>query len=457
MRTALLILVLVAGVAGGLAWTFLREPERYEAPPAPPATSARAVSALGVASCSGRSCHGSLEPTANPQSWQTEYTHWLSDDPHARAYHLLFEPRSRDIAERLGLEAAHTSSECLACHVTPRLARDHGDSEWLQRERRFGVSCEACHGKADGWIDAHLTETWRQKSPQEKQQLGMTALADPIVLTKTCAGCHVGVPPDGDVPGRDVNHDLIAAGHPRLLFEMTSYFANLPRHWREAAVSGGPDRPHQGTFPEARLWAVGQAVTAEAALTLLQHRAVSEDAPWPEFAEYDCASCHHQLATPAQRQARSGDRLGAPPWGTWSFAMIPVLAELAGGEADLSDLDKLRRRLSEFPPRDEWTQQAHAEFKQVARLRGRFAEMPLDQPTTARWLKRLGEHALSSERLNWDRAEQTFLALYALNRTVKDDVMRRRLARLAEVRAFPRGYETPRGFDPAHFAKLLRD
>jgi hypothetical protein len=319
------------------------------------------------------------------------------------------------------------------------------------------VSCEACHGKADDWIDAHLTGAWRQKSPEEKQQLGMTALADPVVLTRTCAGCHVGAPPDGEMPGRDVNHDLIAAGHPRLMFEMTSYFANLPRHWREAAVNGGPDAPHQHTVPEVRLWAVGQAVTAEAALTLLQHRAASEHAPWPEFAEYDCASCHHQLATPSQRQAGSGNRLGVPPWGTWSFAMMPVLAELAGGDVELSALDKLRRRLSEFPPRDEATQQAHAALKQVARLRGRLAEMPLDPPTAAKWLNGLTEHPLLSERLNWDRAEQTFLALHALNQTVRDDAMRRRLARLAAVRAFPAGYDSPRGFDPAHFAKLLRE
>ncbi len=29
----------------------------------------------------------------------------------------------------------------------------------------------------------------------------------------------------------EVDHDLIAAGHPALRFEFATYFANLPPHW----------------------------------------------------------------------------------------------------------------------------------------------------------------------------------------------------------------------------------
>jgi hypothetical protein len=36
--------------------------------------------------------------------------------------------------------------------------------------------------------------------------------------------------PDGK-PWRDVNHDLIAAGHPRLSFELSAFMATMPPHW----------------------------------------------------------------------------------------------------------------------------------------------------------------------------------------------------------------------------------
>jgi len=459
MRRTLLILAVVVAAAGLAALKFFGPQAQPYAEPRPPSADrpAHSIPATGVASCSGRSCHGSLEITTNPISWQTEYTLWLGHDPHARAYHVLLEPLSRDIARQLGLKAAHTATECLACHVTPRLAMDHGDAELLERERRFGVSCEACHGKADRWIEAHLTDAWRKKSSDEKQHLGMTALADPAVLSKACAGCHVGAPPGAGQPARDVNHDLIAAGHPRLAFEMSAFFANLPKHWREPSANRRRESPGEDTAWEARLWAVGQTVSAESALALLQHRAVSKDAPWPEFAEYDCASCHHQLITPSARQSSSGGRPGTPPWGTWSFAMAPVLAELTGADVKLAGLDKLQRSLSALPPRETAARQAPEALAEMAPLRRRLAEMPLDQPTVTKWLERLTQHSLLLERPSWDRAEQTFLALHALNQAVKDESVRQRLARLAQTRAFPAGYNSPRGFDPIHFLKRLRE
>jgi hypothetical protein len=457
-RAALLILMVLTIVGALAALRLLEPPAQPHAETQSRPLTARQSPPTGVASCSGRSCHGSLEPTANPSTWQAEYTRWLSHDPHARAYHILLEPRSQDIARRLGLPAAHTAQECLACHVTPRLAPDHGGS--MSSERLFGVSCEACHGKAEGWIDAHLTEAWRKKSASEKQQLGMTALADPTVLAQTCAGCHVGAPPGAEDPARDVNHDLIAAGHPRLAFEVTSYFANLPRHWRQASDSRR-DSPGGKTavdgLDEARLWAVGQAVAAESALTLLQHRAASKDVPWPEFAEYDCAACHHRLATPSSRQPAAGVRPGAPAWGTWSLAMVPALAELSGHDVKLPALDELRRRLSEWPSRETAAPSAAAALTDIAQLRRRLADMPLDQLIVATWLKRLTKHPLLDEGLSWDRAEQTFLALYALNQSVNADDVRQRIARLAEVRVLPPGYDSPRGFDASRFLKLLRD
>src|SRR5262249_11338289 len=154
-----------------------------------------------------------------------------------------------------------------------------------------------------------------------KRELGMWSVTDAAARGRACAGCHVGAPPVSDeLPPRDVNHDLIAAGHPRLHFELATFLANLPPHWNVAAKKNGAS--------DAQGWAVGQAVSAEAALELLAHRTATEKAPWPEFAEYDCFACHHDLQPDGWRQQaqRLGKRKpGTLPWGTWYFALTDRL------------------------------------------------------------------------------------------------------------------------------------
>src|SRR5437870_2342190 len=176
---------------------------------------------MGTASCAGRSCHGSLEPIDHSGSWQMEYTLWNTRDPHARAYQILLDPLAKDMARRLGFSGsnAHQEPTCLACHATPISVApmfNVPDAESVRSEHSFGVGCEACHGSAERWIDTHLTKEWKTRSAKSKSDDdGMVELSDAATLVGTCARCHVG---DG-YDGRDVNHDLIAAGHPRLLFE----------------------------------------------------------------------------------------------------------------------------------------------------------------------------------------------------------------------------------------------
>ena len=155
------------------------------------------------------------------------------------------------------------------------------------------MSCEACHGAAQKWLSTHYTEEWRRKTPSEKSLEGMIDTKNVRVRAEVCARCHVG---EGDM---DVNHDLIAAGHPRLSFELGLYTARMPKHWNP--------RDERARYPdfEARAWLVGQAVSAQTALELLADRAEQagqRKKPWPEFAEYACFACHHDLKEPSPRQ-----------------------------------------------------------------------------------------------------------------------------------------------------------
>ena len=106
-------------------------------------------------------------------------------------------------------------------------------------------------------------------------------MTDLRTRARVCTDCHVG----GD--RAQVNHDLIAAGHPALLFENSSFLDRYRpyQHWSEVE-----DRRRHPAL-EAEEWAVGQAVSAEAGMKLLAIRAKVTTPPnlhpWPEFAEYD--------------------------------------------------------------------------------------------------------------------------------------------------------------------------
>src|SRR5262249_7174292 len=151
-----------------------------------------------------------------------------------------------------------------------------------------GVGCESCHGPAEKWKAVHYLPGWKDRS--DREQLGFLDTKDLAVRAESCVACHVGS------PNREVNHDLIAAGHPRLRFDLGAYLANYPKHWSDARDKAG--RPAL----EAQVWAIGQVVSAQAAVKVLQHRAAAADKPWPEFAEYDCFACHHSLSAPNWRQ-----------------------------------------------------------------------------------------------------------------------------------------------------------
>src|ERR1700722_4021129 len=150
---------------------------QFPQPPSPPASEPngagkRAPAAapfVGTASCSGRGCHGGIEPAMEPDKClQNEYIQW-SRDPHADAYRVLFNDRSKQIAKLLGGKVqAHEDARCLACHTNPLTAELPAESTLGQAERFFGVGCESCHGSANQWLAPHTSKTWRTRSEQEK-------------------------------------------------------------------------------------------------------------------------------------------------------------------------------------------------------------------------------------------------------------------------------------------------
>ncbi len=434
-----LLVLLTAGL-----FAFPRERPAAEETPTVPA--ARDFRLQGTASCAAAACHNGNGPRG---ALRSEYTTWAAYDPHARAFEALLDDRSRTITANLRKQdektpPAEENALCLNCHVHSG-ARTLGAEKEAPRHERFslqdGVGCESCHGPAEKWLSEHYSPAWRARSSEEKAALGLWPTKNLTARAELCAGCHVGH------NGRDVNHDLTAAGHPRLSFELSAYHATLPKHWDVRKDTQG--RP---AF-DAELWSIGQVVSARAALALLRDRVAGPDRPWPELAEHDCFACHHDLTDQKWRRdpARVKGRLGSPEWGTWYFAEADVVSRnpprpgLAYPEKPLGEL----RRLMRLPDADR---------RRVGDEAGRAAD------ALAGWVEALREKGYAGDAAalaraldarkkelpgyGWDRAAQLYLALAA---QAPEAGRKEFLLKLRKDLEFAPGYDSPRGFGPRRF------
>ncbi len=300
---------------------------------------------VGTSGCAASACHGgpapSLTSPAGPDAWRGSSTHWAARDPHRHATSALNGKLAAHMMELLNVPGpdgkpltATQYDRCLACHADPQQVKPGVPTRAVAP-----LGCESCHGDGGGYLRAHTT--WR--SPGERAagvaQTGFADLNDLAVRAASCAGCHVGAPPSPASPvRRDMNHDMIAAGHPRLdKYDFAEYQRRLTPHWRE--VDRAKSSPRGDDF-EWRAWLVGRAATAEACARLTAARAVVPES-WPELAEWRCASCHQAVPAPAREPwgdspGREARRVGLPPWqSAWPFdtalgAEASALPALAG-------------------------------------------------------------------------------------------------------------------------------
>jgi hypothetical protein len=428
---------------------------------------AEAQAPLGTASCSARACHGGLEAfgarTLGRPVFRNEYTTWLRLDPHARASDALDGDWARAIAKNLEASdskavPAHDDGRCLACHAAPAPARS-AQAASIERE---GVGCEGCHGSAKRWLSEHVSDSFLNLPPTEKQaRYGMTATRALSSRAQLCAGCHVGAPAAEGMPLRDVNHDLIAAGHPRLEFEFAESLARMPKHWVERNGTQ-PLSPTEAAAFQVRAWLVGQLAVSEASLNLQADRAAHTERPWPEFAAYDCFACHHDLAQPSWRQALvyGSRKPGAPAWGTWEFALLPRALAFPRPEVDaeaaMSSIDRLRSAMSQTRPgRDQIPALARTASAAIAKALPSAEAAAVDFDRVRVLAETLIADAGASGVATYDHARQAYLAASAFEKalrgaTTKADLskLQEELSALSKRLELPSDFNSPRGYDP---------
>ncbi len=232
---------------------------------------------IGAGGCSGSNCHGATAAAAEKDSriWGNEYAIWSLNDKHPKAWRALGEARSKRMAEILKIADPRSDRRCTVCHAV-------GSSE---KSVSDGVACEGCHGPAERWLGPHTPAN----SHATSVATGMTDTKNLRLRAALCLECHLGT------KDRVVDHELIAAGHADLNFELDTFSWAQPVHYRETRPAAG------NSLPRVRVWAVGQATALAQGMRTLALRASQG---WPEFSELECYQCHHDLRLESWRLQR---------------------------------------------------------------------------------------------------------------------------------------------------------
>lgn len=389
---------------------------------------------MGVATCASSICHGKTSAQTDGNVQLNEYRLWSGTDFHSRAYRVLRNSESKAMAKELGLANAQNATICLDCHT------DHVPSE--RRGPKFqltdGVGCEGCHGGAEGWLRSH---TEPDVTHQKNLDNGLYPLSDPIARADLCLSCHMGT------KDKLATHAIMAAGHPRLSFELDTFTANQPAHYQvdEDYIA------RKGDHPVGYLWAVGQIEMAKRQLSLIDSHQLNKSLAqgMVELSIYDCHSCHRGMSP---RRGRPNDFSSGLPLGSLrlldhSFDMVAVIVKDVAPDSYNKYAQAVRN-----------LHMAHNKPKAIGAATGRLREQLVDlaaglkrdppSPKTIKALrKNIAKNSARGRYADYTSAEQAFLALESLSYALQD---REKLTGQLDRVFASLGDET--GFKPKGFA-----
>ena len=209
----------------------------------------------------------------------------------------------------------------------------------------------------------------------------------------------------------------------------------------------------KGKIDDMNLWVTGQLENARRYLELLQTRATVPDSFLPDFALYDCVSCHHPMEKPRWTRARAGN--GILP-GTLRLqrsqlvtiqAITEVLApdalsELVGdtdalvhaGQVDLASMRAAAQKVHAWiDAHDGWARKQYS-AEEIAKVR-----------------KTVIRYAADDKASDFAAAEQVVMAVDSLSYAARDHDRR-----MSTLDAFYNAVKSPSGFDPTQFAGVAR-
>jgi len=395
---------------------------------------------LGPGSCSASACHGGIQPRDTTKVLQNEYSTWIVQDRHSRAYTVLTQPLAKRMARILKIGDPESAQRCLVCHalsVTP-----------AQSGRKFdiseGVSCESCHGPSSAWLGPHVQASAKHA---DMVRLGLVDNKNLVARSERCLTCHLGA------PGMEVDHEMLAAGHPDLTFELDSFSSIEPPHWVEKASDSR--EPIDDKLLGVRIWSVGQAVQLRQSMLRLARRARGK--VWPEYTEMDCFTCHHSLTKSEdswrQQEGYDDRRPGNPPYNPARYVVFrhvarvadpPTTAEL---EHSLSEIDALVAELQ--PDRAVLAARAEHAAALAGHLTTKLQDARYTRTETAQLMREIAADGDAISFQGERAAEQATMALDSLylasaNQGPANPELRQSLDEMYKLLENPSAYSAPK-------------
>lgn len=362
---------------------------------------------------------------------------------HSRAWRVIQEPRGQAIVRRMGLDAAGVQRECAGCHASPGSARPSD-----------GVDCEACHGASGGWLSSHYTVG---ASHARNVAQGMTDLIRPQVKAQVCLDCHF----SGDARGQFIAHRIMAAGHPRISFEL-DLFTTLQQHHDEDADYV---QRKGGKTNSMRMWAVGQAEAVKRSLELYSQPARAMDGIFPEFTFYDCHSCHRRIydgedgnVTAIRNPGRPID-LGTPPYNDENMIMLLAAARVIAPDAAATfDARAKAFHKAMLANRAETVAAAQALRQSADALSARFASASFTREQTFAIMDSIASDAIGERYTDYEGAVQSVMAVDTLlNGLVNQGMVSAGSASglRVQINQAYAAVRDPNGFQPLAFRRAL--
>jgi hypothetical protein len=391
---------------------------------------------LGVATCASSVCHGKLTAQTGRDVALNEYRIWSHDDYHSRAFKDLSNTQSQSIASKLGLASAATAKICLDCHADNVAPTNRGPKFQLSD----GVACEACHGGAEKWIETH---TQKNATHADNLARGMYPSEQPLRRAELCLSCHLGT------KDKFATHMIMGAGHPRLRFELQVFTFNQPAHVQIDADYV----QRKGKIDDMNLWVTGQLENARRYLELLQTRSTVPDSFLPDFALYDCFSCHHPMDKQRWTRARAGNGIlpGTLRLQRSQLVTIQVITEVLApdalpellgdtdalmhaGQVDLASMRAAAQKLHAWiDAHDGWARKQYS-ADEISRVR-----------------KTVIRYAAEDKASDFGAAEQVVMGMDSLSYAAGDHERRK-----AALDALYNAVKSASSFDPTQFAGVAR-
>ena len=391
---------------------------------------------MGVGSCASSLCHGAVDKWTNSRILQNEYVTWSRSDKHARAYAVLLNARSKEIARKLGLsEPAHRANICLDCHAHNVPAPQRGEGFVLAD----GVTCESCHGAAELWLRSHVERDARHEDNLAK---GLYPASDHVARARLCLSCHFGT------KDKLVTHKLMAAGHPRMSFELDTFTQIQPAHFR------AKDRQ---IWDGVRIWAIGQALAAHELLEILNDPHRGRAGLFPELVLFDCHSCHRKMSDGRYAGLRLGVGPGVVRLNDSSLLMVLQIArsvDPAGQQRLAQQVRSLHRAVAAG---DDALVHARSVQATLAQLVPQISAHRFSDKDMRGILIGLIDDGLAGQYGDYQGAEQAVMALQA----VADFMVRRGALHAAAVAPDMRRLiallDNDENYSAAAFAKALQE